>query len=62
MLCPECDNALDIDAEDVEEGDSITCDECGTEYEVVAIDPLELARVDEKIDEDEPQMAGDEEE
>ncbi len=60
MLCPECDSALDIDADDVEEGDSVTCDECGTEFEVVAIDPLELARVDEEIDEDEPIM-GDEE-
>ena len=57
MLCPECDSALDMDEEDVEEGDSITCDECGTEYEVVATDPLELASVDEEIDEDEPEMA-----
>ncbi len=61
MLCPECENALDIDQEDVEEGDSIACDECGTEFEVVATDPLELARVDEEIDEDEPQMAEEEE-
>ena len=62
MLCPECDNALDIDTDDVEEGDTITCDECGTEFEVVATDPLELARTDEEIDEDEPELAGDEEE
>ncbi len=54
MLCPECDNALDIDTEDIEEGDAVTCDECGTEYEIVATEPLELARVDETIDEDEP--------
>ena len=62
MLCPECDNALDIDTDDVEEGDSITCDECGTEYEIVATEPLELARVDEEIDEDEPKTSEDEEE
>jgi alpha-aminoadipate carrier protein LysW len=62
MLCPECESALDIDADDVEEGDAITCDECGTEYEVVATDPLELSRVDEKIDEDEPAMGDEEEE
>lgn len=61
MLCPECDSDLDIDAEDVEEGDSVTCDECGTEYEVVATDPLEVARVDEEIDEDEPEMGEEEE-
>ncbi len=62
MLCPECDTALDIDTEDVEEGDSVTCDECGTEFEIVATDPLELARVDEDYDEDEPSTAEDEEE
>jgi alpha-aminoadipate carrier protein LysW len=62
MLCPECDSALDIDTDDVEEGDSVTCDECGTEYEIVATEPLELARTDEKIDEDEPEVAGEEEE
>ncbi len=62
MLCPECDNALDIDADDVEEGDSVTCDECGTEYEIVATEPLQLSRVDEEIDEDEPTMSDEEEE
>ena len=62
MLCPECDSALDIDTEDIEEGDSVTCDECGTEYEIVATDPLELARVDEEIDEDEPHSGEEEEE
>ncbi len=62
MLCQECDSALDIDTDDVEEGDSVTCDECGTEYEVVATDPLELARTDEEIDEDEPVTGEDEEE
>ncbi len=61
MLCPECDSALDIDTEDIEEGDSVTCDECGTEFEIVATEPLELARADEEIDEDEPQMGNEEE-
>jgi alpha-aminoadipate carrier protein LysW len=62
MLCPECESALDIDADDVEEGDPVICDECGSEYEVVATDPLELSRVDETIDEDEPAMSDEEEE
>lgn len=58
MLCPECESPLDIDTDDIEEGDAVTCDECGTEFEVVATDPLELARTDEEIDEDEPEVAG----
>ncbi len=50
--CPECENDLDIEMDEVEEGDVVVCDECGTEYEVVGIEPLELARVDEQLDED----------
>ena len=52
--CPECENAFDIELDEVEEGDVVACDECGTEYEVVGIEPLELARVDGLLDDDEP--------
>jgi alpha-aminoadipate/glutamate carrier protein LysW len=53
--CPECENALDIELDEVEEGDVIACEECGTEYEVVGVEPLELARVDGNLDtDDEP--------
>jgi alpha-aminoadipate carrier protein LysW len=48
--------------DEVEEGDVITCDECGTEYEVVGVEPLELARVDEGLDEDDDLLVEDEEE
>ena len=58
--CPECENALDIELDEVEEGDVVTCDECGTEYEIVGVEPLELARVDGDLDEDE--LAEEEEE
>lgn len=60
--CPECENNLDIDAEEVEEGDVVACDECGTEYEIVGVDPLELSRVEEGIDEDDDYNEEDEEE
>lgn len=49
--CPECESELDIELDEVEEGDVISCEECGTEYEVVGVEPLELARVDEDADE-----------
>ncbi len=45
-MCPECDNLLDLDEDDLEEGETVTCDECGTELEVVSSDPLHLAAVD----------------
>jgi alpha-aminoadipate carrier protein LysW len=60
--CPECENGLDIELDEVEEGDVITCDECGTEYEVVGVEPLELARVDDGLDEDDLLVEDEEEE
>jgi alpha-aminoadipate carrier protein LysW len=59
--CPECESLLDFDADDVEEGDVVVCDECGTEFEVVATDPLELAKSEEEGYEDE-EFAEEEEE
>ena len=50
--CPECENELDVELDELEEGDVVACDECGTEYEVVGVEPLELARVGDELDED----------
>jgi alpha-aminoadipate carrier protein LysW len=60
--CPECDTALNIDVDEVEEGDVIACEECGMEYEVVGVEPLELARIEEGIEEEEDLLTEDEEE
>jgi len=60
--CPECENDLDIDVEDAEEGDVVACSECGTEYEIVGVEPLELSKVEEGIDEDEDDFLGEDEE
>jgi alpha-aminoadipate/glutamate carrier protein LysW len=64
VVCPECDNPLDIDVDDVEEGEIVQCDECGTDLEIVSSDPLELAAVDEEgyDDEDETPHVEDEDE
>jgi len=45
-ICPECDNPLDIDVDEVEEGENVTCDECGTEFEIVSTEPLHIVPVD----------------
>ncbi|MGB8029286.1 MAG: hypothetical protein WCF30_06430 [Terracidiphilus sp.] len=60
--CPECDTALDIELDEVEEGDVIACEECGTEYEVVGVEPLELARIEDGIEEEDDLFGDDEEE
>jgi alpha-aminoadipate carrier protein LysW len=60
--CPECENNLDVELDEVEEGDVVACEECGTEYEVVGVEPLELARVEEEYDEEEDLFEEEEEE
>jgi len=61
VICPECESDLDIEEDEVDEGEVVTCPECGTDFEVVAIEPLELSRVDDdEIDEEE--VVADEEE
>jgi len=60
--CPECENGLEIELDEVEEGDIVACDECGTEYEVVGVEPLELARTDGDLDEDDEEPFAEEEE
>lgn len=64
VVCPECDNPLVIDAEEVEEGETVQCDECGTDLEIVSVDPLEIAAVDEAgyDEEDDAAMTEDEDE
>jgi alpha-aminoadipate carrier protein LysW len=60
--CPECENDLDIELDEVEEGDMVACAECGTEYEVVGVDPLELSRVEESLLDEEDEYVTEEEE
>ena len=40
-VCPECSEDVYVDA-DSEQGDIISCDECGTDLEIVGLDPIEL--------------------
>jgi len=53
VLCPECENNLDVDEEEVDEGEVVSCSECGTDFEVVTVSPLELKAMEEaKYEED----------
>ena len=53
VTCPKCEAAIDVDEEDVDEGDTISCDECGAALKVVSTDPLELESAEDLEDEDE---------
>jgi alpha-aminoadipate carrier protein LysW len=51
--CPECDADVHVDT-DADKGDILSCEECGTDLELVGLDPVELDIVEEEdLDEDE---------
>lgn len=62
VTCPECDNPISYEEDELEEGDLITCEECGAELQVVGTDPLELELADEEDEEDEDLLDIDEDE
>lgn len=50
--CPECEADVHVDV-DTDKGESVSCEDCGTELEVVGLDPLELDIVEEEdLDDD----------
>ena len=64
VVCPECENPIVVDTDEMERGETLQCEECGVDLEVVSVDPLELTAVDEAgyDDEDVPRMAAEDEE
>jgi Alpha-aminoadipate carrier protein LysW-like, globular domain len=59
-ICPECDATLDLEEEDAEVGDELTCSECGALLRVAVEAPLELELADEDDDLDEDDKEDDE--
>jgi alpha-aminoadipate carrier protein LysW len=52
--CPTCDAVIDAEEEELDEGDELTCEECGANLTVVGKNPIEIEpTVDEDEDEDE---------
>ncbi len=44
--CPECEAEVHVDT-DADKGDVMTCEDCGSELELVGLDPVELDIVEE---------------
>jgi len=61
VLCPECESDLDIEEDELDEGEVVSCTECGSDFEVVTVEPLELAKIsdDDDDDDDEKDEDGD---
>jgi len=51
--CPKCNAAIDVDEDELDEGDTLTCEECGANLAVESLNPLELASADEAEEEEE---------
>lgn len=61
VRCPDCAAAIDLDEDEVEEGEIMSCPECESELEVVSTHPVQLNSLSEDSD-DEEDEADDEEE
>jgi alpha-aminoadipate carrier protein LysW len=53
VYCPECDTNLDFEEDEMDEGDVVSCPECGTEYEIITVNPIELKPVEDEAYEEE---------
>jgi len=42
-----CDAVIDVDEEELDEGDSLICEECGANLSVSGVSPLELSAEDD---------------
>lgn len=51
--CPACDAPVEIDLQDLTEGDCVVCDQCDEALTVVSVSPLELEIDEEAEDDDE---------
>ena len=40
--CPLCDAVIDVDEEELDEGDALICEECGANLNVSGVSPLEI--------------------
>jgi len=59
VRCPECSVEIDVDEDEVEEGEILSCPECEVEIEVVQVHPVRLNVISDE-DEDEKEAEGDE--
>ena len=59
--CPECGATMDLDADELEEGEIVSCPECSVDLEVVNTHPIEFDVVGDEEDEESEDEETDEE-
>ncbi len=53
VRCPECAVEIDVDEDEVEEGEILSCPECEAELEVVQTHPVQLNVISDEEEEEE---------
>jgi alpha-aminoadipate/glutamate carrier protein LysW len=48
VTCPKCDASIDVEEEDLDEGEVLSCDECGATLRVASLNPVDLVGEDDK--------------
>jgi alpha-aminoadipate carrier protein LysW len=65
VTCPKCDAPLDVEEEELDEGDVLSCEECGASLKVASVNPVEIepedepAAIDESFDYDDDEESED---
>jgi alpha-aminoadipate carrier protein LysW len=62
VTCPLCESDVDVDEDELDEGDSLICGDCGASLTVTGTSPLELspdAGDEDDDDEDDDEDYGD---
>ena len=60
--CPECGALIDIEEDEVEQGEIISCPDCAVELEIVNTHPLELDVLEDEDEEEEEEESEGEDE
>jgi len=62
LRCPECSAEIDVDEDEVEEGEILSCPECETELEVSQTHPVALNPISDELEEEDEEDLEEEEE
>jgi len=53
VRCPKCKSEIDVEEDELEEGELLSCLECDGDFEVASVEPLRLAKASDEDEADE---------
>jgi alpha-aminoadipate/glutamate carrier protein LysW len=53
VVCPKCQSEIDVEEEELEEGELLSCTECDSDFEVASVEPLKLMKAKDEEEADE---------